>query len=65
MTDSPFMKDVEELIKKVKKLRREERGGLEESKRDCAKIEQLTKELIDLCRQLNIKIYIPKKMRKG
>ena len=65
MTDSPFMKDVEELIKKIKKLKREERGGLEESKRDCAKIEQLTKELIKLCRELNIKIYIPKKMRKG
>ena len=65
MTDSPFMKDVEEIIKKTKKLRREEIDGLEESKRDCAKIEQLAKELIELCRRLNIKIHIPKKMRKG
>lgn len=65
MTDSPFMKNVEEMIKKAKKLRREERGGLEESKRDCAKIEQLTKELIKLCGELNIKIHLPKKMRKG
>ena len=56
---------IEELIKKVKKLKREEREGLEESKRDCAKIEQLTKELINLCRELNIKFHIPKKMRKG
>lgn len=65
MTDSPFMKDIEELIKKVKKLKREEREGIEESKRDCNKIEQLTNDLIKLCRELNIKIHIPKKMRKG
>ncbi|MEW6409381.1 MAG: hypothetical protein AB1488_04625 [Nitrospirota bacterium] len=65
MTVSPFMKDVEELIKKINKLRREEREGLEQSKRDCAKIEQLLKELIKLCRELNIKIHIPKSMRKG
>lgn len=64
MTDSPFMKDVEGLVKKVKQLRREEREGLEQSKRDCAKIEQLVKELIKLCRELNIKIHVPKSMRK-
>lgn len=64
MTDSPFMKDVEELIKKLKKISREEREGLEKSKRDCTKIEQLVKELIKLCRELNIEIYVPKKIRK-
>ncbi|HJH27811.1 MAG TPA: hypothetical protein C5S37_13855 [Methanophagales archaeon] len=36
MTDSPFMKNVEEMIKKAKKLRREERGGVRgEQKRLC------------------------------
>jgi len=64
MTDSPFMKNVEELVKSVKKLKREERAGLEESKRDCAKIEELTKELIKLCKEINIDIHIPKKMQK-
>jgi len=64
MTDSPFMKDVEDLSRKVKKLRRGEREGLKRSKRDLAKIEQLVKELIRLCRELNIKIHIPKNMGK-
>jgi len=65
MTDSPFMKNVEELVKKVKKLKREEREGLEQNNRDKAKIEQLVKELIKLCKELNIKVHIPKNMRKG
>lgn len=64
MTASSFMKDIEELVKKVKKLKREERDGLGQSKRDCVKIEQLVKELINLCRELNIKIHMPKSMRK-
>lgn len=64
MTGSPFMKDVEELIKKLRKISREEREGLERSKRDCVKIEQLVKELIKLCKELNIKIHIPKRIRK-
>lgn len=64
MTDSPFMKDVEELIKKIKKLKREEREDLKKSTRDCYKLEQLTKELIELCSEIKIKIHIPKKMRK-
>jgi hypothetical protein len=65
MTDSPFMKNVEELVKKIPKLTRDERSGLEQSKRDCAKVEQLAKELIRLCKELDIKIHIPKDMRKG
>jgi len=65
MTDSSFMKDIEALIRKASQLKREEREGLKQSKRDCVKIEQLTKELIKLCRELDIKIHIPKRMRKG
>lgn len=64
MTDSAFMKDIEELIKKLRKISREEREGLWRSKRDCVKIEQLVKELIKFCRELNIKIYVPKSIRK-
>ena len=64
MVDSPFMKDVEELIKKVKKIRREQREVLERSNRACVKIEQLVKELLKLCRELNIKIHIQKNMRR-
>ena len=65
MTDSPFMKDVESLIKRVNDLRREEREGLSKSKRDLFKIEELSKELVKLCRELGIRIHIPKEKRKG
>lgn len=64
MIDSSFMRDIEELIKKLKKLKREEREGLQQSNRDKVKIEQLFKELMKLCRELNIKIHIQKNMRK-
>lgn len=64
MTDSSFMKDIEGLVKKVRKLSREDREGLKQNKRDSSKIEQLAKELVRLCKELNIKIHIPKKMRK-
>ncbi|RLB79762.1 MAG: hypothetical protein DRH17_13205 [Deltaproteobacteria bacterium] len=64
MTDSPFMKDVEGLIKRTKELKRADREGLQKNRRDCVKIEQLAKELIKLCRELNIKIHIPKNLRK-
>ena len=64
MTDSAFMKDVEEMIKKLNKLKREEREGLQQSNRDKAKIKQLFKELMKLCQELNIKLHIPKNTRK-
>ena len=64
MTDSPFMKDIEGLVMKTKELTREQREGLKKNKRDCSKIEQLTKELIHLCRELDVKIHVPKKLRK-
>ena len=64
MTDSGFMRDIEGLVKGVRKLSREDREGLKQNKRDRSKIEQLTKELINLCKELDIKIHIPKKMRK-
>ena len=65
MTDSPFMKDVEELINKIQYLKRNEREGLKINNRDVAKIEQLTKEMIRLCRELDIKIHVPINMTKG
>lgn len=65
MTDSAFMKDVEDLIKKLNDLSRYQREGLKISKRDVSKVEQLTKEMIKLCRELDIKIHIPKNIRKG
>lgn len=65
MTDSAFMKDIEGLIIKIKKLERMEREGLRQSNRDCNKIEQLVKELINLCRELDIQIHIPEKLRKS
>ncbi len=65
MTDSSFMKDIEKLIKKVKYLKREEREGLKQCKKDCFNIEKLVKELISLCEELDVKIFIPKNIRKG
>lgn len=64
MTDSALMKQVEELIKRVQSLERGERDAIRVSDRDRRKVEQLTKELIDLCRELEIKFHIPKNMRK-
>ncbi len=63
MTVSPFMKDIESLIKRVKDLRRDEREGLTKSKRDLLKIRDLVKELVTLCMELGIKVHIPRKMR--
>ncbi len=63
MTDSPFMKDVESLIKRIKDLRRDEREGLRKSKRDLVKIRDLHKELVTLCKELDIKIHVPKNLR--
>jgi polyhydroxyalkanoate synthesis regulator phasin len=63
MTASPFMKDVESLIKRVRELQREEREGLGKSKRDLLKIKELVKELFTLCTELDIKIHIPKNLR--
>lgn len=64
MTDSPLMKEIEGLIKRIKQLTREERDGLGKSNRDRLKIEQLTKELLKLCKALSIKIHIQKNMRQ-
>ncbi len=65
MIDSPFMKNVEELLKNVKEMKRGEREGLEQSKKGCTKIKKLVKELIKLCEELNIKIHVPKKISEG
>lgn len=64
MTDSPFMKEVEDMITRASKLKREEREGIKNNNRDKNKIEQLTKELLNLCKELDIKIYVPKNSRK-
>lgn len=65
MIDSPFMKDIEGLIKRIKQLKREEREKLGNSNKLCMKIKQLVKELIKLCKEININIHVPKNMREG
>lgn len=65
MTDSPLIKEVESLTKRVNSLRREERDAIAKNKRDISTIEKLTKEMLNLCREMGIKIYVPKNMRKG
>jgi len=65
MTDSSFMKDIEKMIGQINKLSRNERDDLIQSKRDCKKIEQLTKEMLKLCRELNVTIHLPKRMRRA
>lgn len=65
MTDSPIIKEVESLIKRVQVLERVERDAIKNSNRDSSKIEQLTRELINLCKEMDIKIHVPKGIRKG
>lgn len=65
MTDSPVIKEVESLVKRVQSLTRAERDAIKRNSRDRSKVEQLAKELINLCREMDIKIHLPKKMRKG
>jgi len=62
MTDSPLMKDTEDLLTRVKALTREEREAIKNNLRDRSKIEYLTKELVQLCNEMNIKVHIPKKI---
>ncbi len=65
MTDSRIIKDVESLTKRVNSLTREERDAITRNKRDISTIEKLTKEMLNLCREMGIKIYVPKNLRKG
>ena len=60
MTASMFMKQTEDLLKRIEKLERDERDALKLNNTDKSKIKSLTKELIDLCNELEIKIHIPK-----
>jgi hypothetical protein len=61
MTDSPLMKDSEDLLNRVRNLSREDREAINSNSRDRQKIESLTKELIKLCKDMGIKFHIPKK----
>jgi hypothetical protein len=65
MTDSVFIKGVEGLLKRVQSITREERDELKNSKRDLSKVETLTKELLALCKEMEIRIHIPRKMEPG
>lgn len=65
MTDSPIIKEIESLIKRVQILNRSERDSIKINNRDCSKVEELTRELINLCKEMEIKIYVPKAIRKG
>lgn len=62
--DSPFIRLVEDLDTKTKKMKRVERDDLSESKRSKSKIRALTKELLNLCDELGIDLQIPRKIRK-
>lgn len=61
MTDSPLMKDTEDLLNRVKSLTREEREAIKQNNCDRSKISYLTKELIRLCVEMDIKVHVPKK----
>jgi hypothetical protein len=65
MTDSPLIKEVEDLVNRVQSLTRAEREAIRQNNRDCSKIEQLTRELLSLCREMEIKVHVPKNMQKG
>ena len=65
MTDSPLMQDVEDLIKRIRSITREQRDSIVGNNRDCSKIHQLARELISFCEEMGIKVYVPKKIRKG
>ncbi|WXG45707.1 MAG: hypothetical protein WED05_03290 [Candidatus Atabeyarchaeum deiterrae] len=65
MTDSVFIKGVESLLKRVQTITREERDELKNSKRDLSKVEHLTKELLSLCKEMEIRIHIPRRMETG
>ena len=64
MTDSPIIREVESLVKRVQSLTREERDAIKQNKRDRSRVEQLAKELLNLCREMDIKIHVPKNMQK-
>ncbi len=61
MTDSPLMKDAEDLLNRLKNLSREDREAINKNSRDRQKIEYLTKELVKLCKEMDIKLHVPKK----
>jgi len=63
MTDSTIMKNTDDLLKRVQTLTRAEREAIKTNNRDKSRIEYLTKELISLCSEMDIKIHIPKKIR--
>jgi hypothetical protein len=63
MTDSPLMCGIEDVLKRVRALTREQRDAIAKNGRDRSKVEQLTKEMIGLCMEMDVKIHIPKKKR--
>lgn len=63
MTDTPLMNGIEDVIKRVRKLTREQREAIVKSSRDRSKVEQLAKELVQLCAEMGIKIHIPKRIK--
>ncbi len=59
MTDSPLMKDTEDLLNRLRNLSREDREAINQNARDRQKIQSLTKELVRLCREMGIRLHIP------
>lgn len=65
MTDSPLMCGIEDVIRRVRALTREQRDAISSNGRDRSKVEQLTKEMIGLCNEMEIRVHMPKKPRSG
>lgn len=65
MIDSSLMNEVEGLIKKLRNMSRAERDDLKKGNRECRKIEELIKELLYLANEMNMKVHVPNKMKKG
>ncbi len=64
LTDSPLMKEIEDIIVRIRELSREDRNLLAGNGRDRSKVKDVTEELIALCHEMDIKIHVPKSIRR-
>jgi hypothetical protein len=65
MTDSPLMKEIEDLIVRIRALTREDRDLLAGNTRDRSKVKDVTDEMISLCDEMDIKVHVPKGIRRA
>lgn len=62
--DSPFIRVVEDLNNRITKMKRIEISELSDSNQDKVKIRRLAKEIFKLCKELEIDLNIPNKLKK-